>query len=316
MHNFTKLGVAAVIASLPVMTSAATISTASVTQTTQVNSFNGVESNTEREIAPNGTAMVGGIFGGSSATQNADGTSSVSATTGAQGFGAGSGTTKITSQAVWGTTETNSFAEDRAFTLDFELEDLSTILRTTRNYGDTFVNPFDSAANEITNTAFTAASFQYTINVNGTDVYSARADVLGKTTFDSTTFERGQEYTFENVNNFNASISQDPLNSELFNFVISDLSDTIELGVFAGGADLNITSTLTAIAQSRSFEGENGVGAFSADPITLSSFGNIQSTAVTTTPVDPVTPVPLPAAGWMLIAGVGGLSAMKRRKKA
>ena len=26
--------------------------------------------------------------------------------------------------------------------------------------------------------------------------------------------------------------------------------------------------------------------------------------------------VPLPAAGWMLIAGLGGLAAMKRRKKA
>ena len=28
------------------------------------------------------------------------------------------------------------------------------------------------------------------------------------------------------------------------------------------------------------------------------------------------SPVPLPAAGWMLIAGLGGLVAMKRRKKA
>ena len=29
-----------------------------------------------------------------------------------------------------------------------------------------------------------------------------------------------------------------------------------------------------------------------------------------------VNPIPLPAAGWMLLAGLGGLAAMKRRKKA
>lgn len=36
---------------------------------------------------------------------------------------------------------------------------------------------------------------------------------------------------------------------------------------------------------------------------------------VVTDPVDPGV-VPLPAAGWMLLAGIGGLAAMKRRKKA
>ena len=28
-----------------------------------------------------------------------------------------------------------------------------------------------------------------------------------------------------------------------------------------------------------------------------------------------LTPIPLPAAGWLLMAGVGGLAAMRRRKK-
>jgi hypothetical protein len=32
-------------------------------------------------------------------------------------------------------------------------------------------------------------------------------------------------------------------------------------------------------------------------------------------PVD-VSPVPLPAAGWMLLAGLGGIAAMRRRTKA
>ncbi len=34
-----------------------------------------------------------------------------------------------------------------------------------------------------------------------------------------------------------------------------------------------------------------------------------------TGPGDPTNPIPLPAAGWMLLAGIGGLAAMKRRKK-
>lgn len=33
-------------------------------------------------------------------------------------------------------------------------------------------------------------------------------------------------------------------------------------------------------------------------------------------PADPMAPVPLPAAGWMLLASIGGLAAVKRRKKA
>lgn len=41
-----------------------------------------------------------------------------------------------------------------------------------------------------------------------------------------------------------------------------------------------------------------------------------QDTDNASTKLVPVNPVPLPAAGWMLLAGLGGIAAMKRRKKA
>ena len=64
----------------------------------------------------------------------------------------------------------------------------------------------------------------------------------------------------------------------------------------------------------------------------LINIGSVQTTALTlvdsTSQFNPngskdgfdvaefsVTPVPLPAAGWMLLAGVGGLVAMRRRRK-
>lgn len=44
---------------------------------------------------------------------------------------------------------------------------------------------------------------------------------------------------------------------------------------------------------------------------------NIGGVAIDPTdPVDPPSTVPLPAAGWLLIAGLGGLSALRRRRKA
>lgn len=43
-------------------------------------------------------------------------------------------------------------------------------------------------------------------------------------------------------------------------------------------------------------------------------FGNTTTTSVKFTGNE-IAPVPLPAAGWMLLAGVGGLVAMKRRRK-
>jgi hypothetical protein len=42
----------------------------------------------------------------------------------------------------------------------------------------------------------------------------------------------------------------------------------------------------------------------------------LKKISVTYTPPPPPNVVPLPAAGWMLLAGLGGIAAMKRRRKA
>jgi hypothetical protein len=55
-------------------------------------------------------------------------------------------------------------------------------------------------------------------------------------------------------------------------------------------------------------DGASGVGGRNGD---TSSSGSIISLEVTE-----VAPVPLPAAGWMLLAGIGGLGVMARRRKA
>jgi hypothetical protein len=51
---------------------------------------------------------------------------------------------------------------------------------------------------------------------------------------------------------------------------------------------------------------------------TVEALGNeAQSTTSSQVlPNGPISPVPLPAAGWMLLAGVGGLVALRRRAKA
>ncbi len=47
---------------------------------------------------------------------------------------------------------------------------------------------------------------------------------------------------------------------------------------------------------------------------TLINIGTPPVVTPPTNPTNPTNPIPLPAAGWMLIAGIGGLAAMRRRK--
>lgn len=58
------------------------------------------------------------------------------------------------------------------------------------------------------------------------------------------------------------------------------------------------------------------LGTFEANFATSTGSQSITMTLGGTGPGPSMSPVPLPAAGWMLVAGVGGLVAMRRRKKA
>ena len=89
----------------------------------------------------------------------------------------------------------------------------------------------------------------------------------------------------------------------------------LDLLIGTAGGDLALgTKTVNA--------GETGTLSWMLGNSDISSVNSILLTFNANTPdVDAVfdtfatTPVPLPAAGWMLIAGIGGIAAMKRRKK-
>lgn len=71
---------------------------------------------------------------------------------------------------------------------------------------------------------------------------------------------------------------------------------------YVGSAVTTPTSFGSVFAE---YEGRFDTVEFLSDPNNAFEFASIET-----------TPVPLPAAGWMLLAGLGGMAAMKRRKKA
>jgi len=293
---------------------AATISSATVTSANQVNNDPAVVV-VETDSVTDGTASASLGFNNSNAIQNADGTSEVNATI--SGFGFGS--TRVTSEAKLEFSETNATQGTRTYSLDFTLSGLSTEISTSRSYGSNLTNPFDNPEPGVVDvdSAYTAASFEYSIQLNGVDIYTARADVLGLAEYPSPSFDLVQTYSFDNVLNFAPTITPIVPGGgfiDAFEFSVADLSGSIELGDFAAGESFDITSILTARAFATNFEGENAVGAFVQDPITISSFG-FSSTPTQQPPTDPGV-VPLPAAGWLLLGALGGLVAFRRRQTA
>lgn len=115
------------------------------------------------------------------------------------------------------------------------------------------------------------------------------------------------------VEKFRVEISKDGIN---WTTVAEDLGQPVV--AIDIDAAINLARGTTAVSGEQfSFVRVSDVpgGQFSSGPTfagpDIDAIGAITSGA----PV-PMSPVPLPAAGWMLLFGVGGLVAMKRRKKA
>lgn len=310
LKNTTVL--ASVIAVSSTMAMADTVSFVEIIET------NGFGSNSATDTATNGTAT---ITGGAStvATQNADGTSEVEAAT--NGFGE----SKVTSTAQFEQSETNTTGMDRDYTLSYNLTgqtaefNLGFTVATATAFGLAVApvaataptnpdNPFGNGADELPAnfTQFSGASFEYNIEVNGDLIFNARADALinGFSPFGGPVIDVESNFVASTASSLNG-----------FTFSVDAISDDIFLGTFADGEDIEVISYLTARAYTPggAFDGfAIGVNSFSSDPINLSSIGSLSS--VPTSVVVNPSPVPLPAAGFLLIAGLGGLAATRRRK--
>lgn len=183
----------------------------------------------------------------------------------------------------------------------------------------TAVNPFGDTTVDINASSVTAASFEYFIEVNGQTVFSTRADAM-------VSFEAGEQIVSDGLFGDSAALSGSFGSG--FSFDIDPITNqVIELGDFAAGSEIEVRSGLIARAYSHAGFGfggsencevesnddfpcftffSNGVDSFFSDPVLISSIGfkTLNTTAV-----------PLPAAGWLLIAGLGGMAALGRRRK-
>ena len=254
------------------------------------------------ESVNDGTATASLSFGETAAEQNADGTSEVQAETTRE-----ASTQLNTASAEFTQSEMNTFGMDRDYTLSYSLSGMSARLNHFSDTGffgpivtPVFNNPFTDDFETLVDSNYTAASFRYSISVNGNEVFSARSDALLSTL----------EADIQNETGFNATLTDVGSGfGRQFLFEVDDISGEIDLGTFAAGETISVTSTLIAQGYAQNILDElgNNVGSRSTDPVNLSSTGFL-----TSTPTSGPSPVPLPATGWMLIAAVGGMTALRR----
>jgi hypothetical protein len=307
-----SLAIASALAISTFAASAATVSTVTIVETTR--DFGGtVTTDVTTDTIDDGDVSI--TAGRDSvATQNEDGTSVVRATV---GFVDREELT--TSTAAFKQSETNTFGMDRDYTLNYTLAEQSAQMfwdngeccfETARVAAFSTVaptnpdNPFGEEPNTLPGMTIdvTAASFEYGISVDGVEIFAARADAImdGFGVINVVT---------DAVSGFTPMITGNGFGG--VTFTVAPLSGSIFLGTYAAGDEIIVDSFLRARAYTTGFVEIGGsVDVFSSDPISLSSVGFL-----TSDPTDPgVPPVPLPAAGWLLMAGLGGLAAARRRK--
>jgi len=300
-----SLGAVALAMALPTFTHAASVSVVDVVSVQK--DFSGTTSvvkDTQTETGGTASASIG--FGSVAAVQNADGTSEVQAETSRD-----ANTQLNTATAAFIQSETNTFGMERDYTLSYSLSGMSARLNHFSDAGffgplttASFANPFSDDYETLVDSDYTAASFRYSISVNGNEVFSARADALLSEA----------DAKIENQSGFNATLTDVGSGfGRQFLFEIDDINGEIDLGTFAAGETISVTSTLVAQGYAQNILDElgNNVGSRSTDPVNLASTG-----VLTSTPTNAPSPVPLPAAGWMLIAAVGGLTALRRKPRA
>lgn len=275
---------------------AATITTASIS----IDSPGG-GSFSDSATAIDADSTIGDTFGPASATQNVDGSSTVSAAASTPFAG---GREVVIATAELAQEAQNNTGATVGYSFSFSLFDLALQAQETYGYSPytDYSNPFENASSDAA-----ANKISYDILLNGTSIYTASAELFGG-------IDAG--WTVANVENFTFTEEDITDGTDVIGkrVVLDDVMETLFLGNYEDGEGLQLTTILRAESQATNFEGEQFAGAFFGDPSGLAGNGLVTQVAPQNVNPNP-SAVPLPAAGWMLLAGFGGLAAMKRRKK-
>jgi hypothetical protein len=290
---------------------AALLSVSSVSASTVITQATAIVTDYENGV-PTTTADADGALGGTSnasvnpsfsgeATQNADGTSVLEG----EGFLADGRGHAMYLDAAQTISVTNNSGAAQNYTFDYALLNMSAYINGDFGGASNTGNPFDPN-DALSEGVGDSVGLKFDYNV----FLDTGAGVNTIFSASITAFGGAGSYQLDGVSGFNGTLTA--LNCGQYGcsgvgLAIDDLVGSLNLGSIADGASFTVFTQLTATARANGFENE--LSFVLGDPTGV----NALNAGVVTGGAAPA--VPLPAAAWMLMAGLGGLGAMRKLRK-
>lgn len=240
------------------------------------------------------------------ARQNALGFSSVRVDANFFSGGLGPGTQeRLTATTVFDETVTNTTGGTVAYEFDLFLKNM-------------FVDIYDFAGAALSPNPFDdptsgaiGGRLLYDVAVNGSTVFAFSAEVFGSGSSVTVDQSDGVDGTAPDGTTVASSLAFTTTPNTGGPIVaFDDLFATISAGSFGAGQTVNLVATMTA--EIVAFPFELGAIANIADPNALSGTADESGVSLLRVSGAPQV-VPLPAAGWLLLSGLGALAALRRR---